>query len=219
MLADEAKANHIADRPSLLVVTPEDDDALLAAAKPRLNGQPVLLIVSEPEFARRLEGGIRQRAAALGVNRVAAVALMVDDPADLKGGGMLQVLFDLRQAGFCDHLGLAQPDARHAEWLAQNTAVRLLLTDYSLTNQQAAYRALPAAAEAGMACLALNPPGEDEAALRFAMGSADRVLAVMDRPVPTNLTPMSADELEDCWERYKMEHEPPAPLLRSQPPS
>ncbi len=219
LLAEEHTADHVHARPSLVVALPKDDDALLQAAAPRLGALPVMLVVAEPTFARRLADNIRSRMASLGVSHVAALALAVEDPADLKSGGMLQVLFDLRQAGVCDHLGLAQADARHAEWIARHTAVRLLLTEYSLHNQQTAWRTLAAAEEFGMACIALSPPPQDdERALRFALGSHERVLPLLDRPLPEGVEPMLPAELTACWEAYQRDHKEPAPLLRSQPP-
>lgn len=203
--------------PSLIVVDPADSDDLLEQAEPHLNGLPVLLGVAEPTFARYLEDEVLRRMKLLGLTRVEALVLHVDDPAEIKSGGMLQTMFSLRDRGAVGHLGLAHPDATVAEWLAVNAAVRLLGVDYSLADQSAGHRALTAAAEHGMSVFALVSPG-DEDAVRFSLAEAGRVLPVLDRPLGEGFKPMTPGEVDRAWENYRVAHPPPPALLRGRPP-
>ncbi|MEX0653157.1 MAG: hypothetical protein WD534_07825 [Phycisphaeraceae bacterium] len=231
LLADDRQAGYVREHPSLVVVMPEDDDAVLEAAAPHVAGLPVLLIVAEPSFARRLPGQIEQRMAALGRSHVEALMLRVDEPTELKSGGLLQTLFGLRDRGAVDHLGLASHDPLAVEWLAGNTAVRLLGLPYSLADQTVRWRALARAAEYGMATISLTPPPEppgppesppprpvDEAGLRFALAEAGRVLPLLDRPLPEPWAPMPAGQAEAAWDDYRARHDEPAPLPRGRPP-
>ncbi|MEX0744339.1 MAG: hypothetical protein WD118_01950, partial [Phycisphaeraceae bacterium] len=217
MLAGE-HADYVHAHPSLIVAAPDDDDAVLAAAAPRLAALPVLLGVAEPTFARRFAGQIEQRMQALGRSRVEALVLHVDDPQELKSGGLLQTMFNLRQAGVVDQLGLASGDPLAVEWLAVNTAVRLLGVPYGMNDQAVRYRALAQATAYGMAAVALGAP-PDEAATRFALAESRRVLPVLDRPLPADLEPMSDDEVAAAWDAYRTEHDEPAPLPRGRPPA
>lgn len=203
--------------PSLIVVDPSDNDNLLEQAGPHTDGLPMLLGIAEPTFARQLEGAVMQRLSLLGRDTIDALVLHVDDPAEIKSGGMLQTMFALRERGVVGCLGLAHPNPNVAEWLAINSAVRLLGVSYSLDDQAARHRALSSAAEYGMSAFALSCPRDDRA-VRFALAQADRVLPVMDRPIPTGLTPMSADEVTRAWQRFGQEHPPPPPLERGKPP-
>lgn len=211
-------ATYVRARPSLVVVNADDADALLQAAAPNLADLPVLLRVREPAFARQLPDLLNRRFAALGRNSIEIVMLEVDEVADLKGGGMMQTLTQWREAKRILHLGLAHEDVRNVEWLARSTPARALSVPLSLADQSARYRTIPAAVEFGMARVAAAPPDDDGDALRFALGTADLALPVLDRPLPENVTPMSATEVEAVWAAYQSSHEPPAPLARSQPP-
>ncbi|MFA9477864.1 hypothetical protein ACERK3_06090 [Phycisphaerales bacterium AB-hyl4] len=215
MLADHA--DYVLAHRSLVVITPDDDDALLAAAAPQLADLPVMLIMPEPSFARRFPGSIESRMQALGRDRLDALMLHVDDVTELKSGGLLQTMFDLRTSNVVTHLGLASDDPRGVEWLAGNTAVRLLGVPYSLTDQAVRHRALPAAAEYGMAAVALTSPA-DEAGLRFALAERERVLPLLDRPLPETWPAMSEDEVEAAWQRFQADQPPPAALPRGRPP-
>ncbi|MEX0744190.1 MAG: hypothetical protein WD118_01200, partial [Phycisphaeraceae bacterium] len=108
MLVDHA--DHVRPRPSLIVVSPEDDDDVLTAAAPKLGDLPVLLVVPEPSFARRLPASIEKRMEALGRERIETLMLQVDEVTELKSGGLLQTLFNLRDRGAVAHLGLASDD-------------------------------------------------------------------------------------------------------------
>ncbi len=203
--------------PSLIVVDPRDTDDVLEQAGPHVDGLPVLLGVTEPAFARQLEGEILRRLALLGQDRVEALVLHIDDPAEIKSGGMLQTMFALRERGVVGCLGLAHPDPIVAEWLSINAAVRLLGVNYALEDQAAGYRAISSATEYGMSVFTLGCPQTDQA-VRFALAEARRVLPVMDRPIPKGLTPMPAEEVSLAWQRYGEEHPPPPPLQRGKPP-
>ena len=216
MLAGDDR-DYVKAHPSLIVVDPADDDALLGQAGQALEGLPVLLGVNEPAFARQLEGEIERRMALLGRDRLDALVLYVDDPAEVKSGGMLQTMFSLRDRGVIGSLGLAHRDPRAAEWLAINTAVRLLGVNYGLEDQSTGYRALPAAADYGMSAYSLDCP-HDEGAVRFALAQSERVLAVLDRPIPAGLRPMTAEEAEAARNEYKQDNPPPQPLKRGLPP-
>jgi len=202
---------------SLIVVDPTDSDDLLKQAGPHTKGLPVLLGIAEPAFARQLQGSVMQRLNLLGRDTIDALVLHVDDPAEIKSGGMLQTMFALRDSGAVGCLGLAHRDPNVAEWLAINTAIRLLGVSYSLGDQSARYRTLSRADEYGMSAFALHCP-HDPPSTRFALAEAGRVLPVMDRPIPTGFTPMSADEVDLVWQRYGAEHPPPPMLERGKPP-
>jgi hypothetical protein len=222
MLAN-ADAGYVVQRPSLVVVDPEDEPALLGRAATRLRDwpaprPPIMLTVPEPAFARRLRDAVLRRIGQLGVDHIDVLALRVDDPQELKGGGMLQTLFDLRGQGVISEVGLAHGDVRAAEWLAVHSAARVLVVDYSLENQAAGYRLIDTAREYGMALVALRQPPDDPAAVRFALGQSQRVLPVMDRALPGGLQPMGRDEIESCWQSYCATHLAPEPLPRSAPP-
>lgn len=215
MLVDHA--DHVRSRPSLIVISPEDDDAVLEAAARHLADLPVLLIVPEPSFARRLPATIEKRMQAVGRKRIEALMLRVDEVTELKSGGLLQTMFNLRDRGAVAHLGLASDDPLAVEWLAGNTAVRLLGVPYALDEQAVRHRALAKTAEYGMAAVALTSPADD-AALRFALAERERVLPVVDRPLPDSWEAMAADEVEAAWQHFQAEHPPPPTLPRGRPP-
>ncbi len=208
---------YVQSHPSLLVVDPADSDELLQQAGPHTADLPVLLGVAEPAFARHLPGTIMHRMSLLGREKVDALILHIDDPAEIKSGGMLQTLFSLRDSGAVGCLGLAHRDPLVAEWLAINTAVRLLGVSYSLDDPSARHRAVSKADEYGMSTFALNSP-KNEQAVRFALAENHRVLPVMDRPISTGLTPMSDDDIDLTWQKFLQESPPPPPLQRGKPP-
>jgi len=213
-------ADRVAERPSLVVVGPGDEDAALERAAAALADWPVLLVVDEPAFARRLRPGIEQRLAALCRERVEALMMRVDEPPELKSGSMLQTLFELRDTGRVGAIGLAHDEARSAEWLATQTAARLLGVNYGLHEQSARYRALGAAAEHGMAPVGLRPPDPgDREAVRFALGEAARVLPVLSCPPPADLSPMRESEVASAWSAWRAAHPEPEPLPRGRPPA
>ncbi len=209
--------DYVKTHPSLIVVDPMDADALLKQAGQALEGLPVLLGVAEPAFARQLEGKVLDRMRMLGRDRLDALVLHVDDPAEVKSGGMLQTMFTLRERGVVGSLGLAHRDPRAVEWLAQNTAVRLLGVSYALEDQATGYRALSSAAAYGMSAYALDCP-PDEGATRFALAQCGYVLPVLDRRIPAGLRPLPKDEVDRAWSDYKEAHPVPPPLERGKPP-
>jgi hypothetical protein len=213
-----ADRDYVKAHPSLIVVDPSDDDGLLEQAGPHTVGLPVLLGIAEPAFARQLEHAVMQRLNLLGRDTIDALVLHVQDPAEIKSGGMLQTMFALRERGVVGRLGLAHPNPNVAEWLSMNAAVRLLGVGYSLDDPSARHRALPSAAEYGMSAFALSCPGDDQA-VRFALAEAGRILPVMDRPIPTGLTPMPPHETDRLWDRFQKSHPPPPPLERGRPPT
>lgn len=220
--------------PSLIVAGPDDSASVLAAAAPHLHGAPIMLIMREPRFARQFDDDLKSRLASLGVDRLAVLALWSHDPADLKSGGVMQRMAALRERGVVSHLGLVHTDVRQAEWIASHTNVRVLGMPYGLADQSARYRAIAAAHEYGMACVAMPPQpatnGDDapptlrlaqpqEAdALRFAAGEGARALPILDRPPNAAFTPMTGDEVEARWQSWQSSHAAPAPLPRSLPP-
>jgi aryl-alcohol dehydrogenase-like predicted oxidoreductase len=198
---------------------------------------PTLLGIREPPFIRRLPGLIESRMAALGLQCVDILTLWVNDVMELKHGGAIQVLFDLRARGLCDHIGLAHPDVRDLEWLALHTAVRVLVVPYSLEDQSARYRLFAAAQDSGMVCLASDPtpgarasspadsgPSLQPAAYRlppslsFSLAESARALPILSQPIPDDLAPMSPNQIERAWELYQRTHAEPAPLPRGGPP-
>jgi hypothetical protein len=216
MLATKHR-DYVKAHPSLIVVSPHDSNDLLTQAAPHTDNLPILLSIAEPPFARQLQDAVTQRIQHLGRDSIDALILHLDDPAEIKSGGMLQTMFSLRDRGIVQSLGLAHPDPQVAEWLSINAAVRLLGVHYSLEHQAPGYRAITSANDYGMSTFALHCPTDDPA-VRFALAQADRVLPVMEQPIPDTLTPMSQDELDHAWQLYKNNHPPPPPLKRGRPP-
>ena len=209
--------DYVQSHPSLIVVDPADSNAVLEQAGPHLGSLPVLLGIGEPTFARQLESTIAQRMQRLNRQQIDALVLHVDDPAEIKSGGMLQTLFAMRDAGVIGCVGLAHPDATVAEWLSMNAAVRLLGVNYSLDDLAARHRTLPGVEEYGMSAYALSSPQGDRA-MRFALAESPRVLPVLDRPIPAGLMAMPADEVEAIWRADQQKTPPPPPLKRGMPP-
>jgi len=212
-----ADRGYVQAHPSLIVVDPSDGDEVLEQAGPHTDSLPVLLGIEEPAFARQLESTVMQRLKLLGREAIEALVLHVQDPAEIKSGGMLQTMFSLRDRGVVGCLGLAHPDPNVAEWLSINAAVRLLGVSYSLEDPSARYRALPSAIEYGMSAFSLDCPGDDHAVC-FALAQGDRILPVMDRPIPEDLTPQPPEQAERAWDNYRLAHPPPPPLERGKPP-
>jgi hypothetical protein len=206
---------YLLDHPGLLVAWPEDGDDLLAAAR-ELPDLPVMLCVAEPTFARQLSAELESRLAALGRPTIEVLTLQVKDPAELKSGGLLQTLFAMREAGRVRHIGLATHDVLAAEWLALNTAARVLQLPWSQADQSARYRAVPAAIDYGMTCIALQPTAPRDTPYALAAGSL--VHPLLDRPIDADTTPLTAEAMEESWRDYQQTHAPPPPLPRSRPP-
>ncbi|GAB4192284.1 MAG: hypothetical protein Kow00105_06350 [Phycisphaeraceae bacterium] len=216
MLASSDRS-YVRDHPSLIVSLPDDDESTLKQAEPHIGSLPVLVVIEEPPFARQLENAILDRLASLNRARVEALVLKIHDTAEIKSGSMVQTLYRLRDRGVIGCLGLAHDDANAVEWLSQNSAVRILGVDYSLKSQAIGYRALDSAQSHGMAVLSLAIP-DNEQSLRFALGESDRVLPLLDRPIPSGLTPMNAEELARQHESYRQRHPEPPALKRGLPP-
>lgn len=216
MLAGEDR-DYVLAHPSLIVVDPTDRDELLQQVGPASADLPIMLGIQEPAFARHLRDLITRRMELLGRDTLDALVLHVDDPAEIKSGGMLQTMFDLRDQGIVASLGLAHPDANVAEWLSMNAAVRLVGVAYGLADQSADHRAIKSIASYGMSAFALDGP-QDDPAIRFALARTDRILPVLDRPVPAGLTPMTSEQASQAWEAYAAEHPCPPPLPRGRPP-
>ena len=231
----DSEEKYLQAHPSLIMIGPDDDlDApnltRLASTLTWLrNGPtqdtrvatrwPVMLGLREPPFVRQLGDLVRKRIDALSLERVEVLTLWIDEIQDLKTGGLLQTLYEIREQGLARYIGLACQEARGAEWIAINTAVRVLVLPYHLFDQTARYRALAAACDHGMACLALGPHTEHLDSARFAVGQSRSALPVMDGPLPADLKPMDEREIERCWLDYQAEHEEPQPLPRSKPPA
>lgn len=221
---DQAVAYLLA-HPSLVLVEPEDDASIMQQTARIVHQMPVMLCMNEPDFARRMESQVLARIASLQCEKVAGVILRVEELSDLKSGGLLHALFSLREEGVIAHVGVAAQDARGAEWLSPQTAGRVLMLPYALADQSARYRALPLAADMEQLCIASDPvpvsaqaDGLDADALAFALGESNRVLPVLDRPLPTHWRAMNAAEVEDAWQVYQGQHPAPPRLPRSHAP-
>lgn len=220
----------VLEQPSLVVAGADESPHDLARAAGVLRefpDIPVALEVHEPTFARRFRQHIEERIAALGRSKVELLVLRVQEPQDLKGGSLLQTMFELRSSALAENLGLWSEDVRGAQWLAENTAVRVMGFPYSLEDQSAGFAAVSAAHDYGMACLTRFPHRDpasdlwlsDELdSLRFALGRCSQVLPVLSKPLPQDVEPMSEPELESRWQAYSSTHAAPAPLPRGLPP-
>lgn len=209
-------AAYVQSHPSLVVVGPDDPLDVLAAAATHVGDLPVMLVMPEPPFARQFAPAIESRMTALRREHVDILGLHVTDPAELKGGSLLQTLHAMRDNGRAGHLALATDDVLAGEWLATNTAVRVLQLPWSETEQSARYRALPAAREHGMACVTL---AADQTQAPFLLGGTDLVLPVLDGPLPDDVVPLSPEAMDASWSHYQQTHAPPPPLPRSRPPA
>lgn len=231
---------YLAAHPSLLVTSPDATADELGLVRRGIDGEtepgrvinamPIMLCIREPRFARRLNEQLEDRMAAVGRDRVDIVTMWVNDPADLKGGALLQQLGAWREAGRIGAIGLAHEDVRAVEWLAINAGVRVLMTIYNMADQAARYRTLPTADDYGIACVALqdgdgtarcdgadrDPIAPDAAA--FALAEATRALPLFDAPLPDDIEPLSPEAVEACWDAYRRSHDEPQPLPRSVPP-
>lgn len=221
----DAKARHdlmayLHSHPSLMIVEPEDDAALLARVGELAKSLPVMLCMNEPDFVRRLDEQVRQRVAQLNATKVAAVIIRVEELPELKAGGILQALFTLRERGVIEQVGLEVQDARGAEWLSPQTAARVLMLPYSLADQSARYRALSLAQEMGQLCIASAPAVDvnDAQSLAFALGESERVLPVLDQKLPENWRAMTHDQVDAAWTSYQSNHPAPEKLPRSHAP-
>ncbi len=228
----------VQDRPSLVVVEPDLDTPRLAqlgqtlskvrghrdAAAGHAPRWPVMVGLRQPPFARWLPKNVRDRIETLGLgggrggSGVDVLALWVEQPQDLKAGAMLQTMFDLRHEGLTRHIGLVCEDPRGAEWLAMNTAARVVGFTYHLADQAAGYRAISAAADHGMACLAIGVDDRDDQAVRFAMGQSAHALPVLGTAPRAGLRPMTHEETRESWQGYRATHDAPPPLPRGRPP-
>lgn len=218
MLTDPAMLAYVQQHPSWIVIEPEDDDEVLAAVSPLAATMPVVVRMIEPDFTRRFEAQIRSRVEPLSAP-AAAVSLYVEEPSELKSGGLMQILYDLRGAGLFKHIGLASDDVLAAEWLSRHTPARLIALPYTLTDQAARYRATAMAAEMGQACIAVSPIADDDSsALAFALGESSRVLPLRDKPLPEGWQPMDDQAIEAAWQAYQAAHPAPPPLPRGRPP-
>ena len=144
--------------------------------------------------------------------------LWTDDVLGLKGGGVLQELEKLQQAGITRHIGIETTHERDAEWCALHTTVRLLVFPYNLDNQAANHRALDTARQYGMACIATACDATRSDCVRFSLAQSGLALPVLDLPIREGLAPMTAHEVERHWKEYAAVHGAPPPLPRSAPP-
>lgn len=179
---------------------------------------PVMLCIEQPVFARRLPEVVARCMGLLSLTKADVLTIRVDEAQELKGGGVLQQAFKLRDQGVVQHIGLATDDVRGAEWMALHTAVRVLMFPYGLEDEGARYRLLVAAEDSGMTCLTTIAGGGGDDAVRFALGESSKVLPVFDRPLPDGVEAMSPDEIERCWQEYSRAHPEPPPLPRGLPP-
>ena len=224
--------DEIQDKPSLVAVHPDHDAEHLNELAPllaslreqtedRMQGTapwPVMLGLHEPSFARRLPELVRRDLEALALPRIEVLTLWIEDPQDLKSGGLLQTMFAMRDEGLVRYIGIACEDALVAEWVVMNTAARVIAMPHHLTDQSARHRALDTAEEHGYVCLATGPHTATPEAMRFALGSSDLALPVLDAPPPPNVTPMDPQQIESCWSDFQAKHPSPPPLPRGRPP-
>ncbi len=215
----------IAAHPSLIVVNHDVSDSDLQGMGERLQTLPnhaVMLSVREPEFTRRLPELVQQKIKCVGRSAIDILSLWVEDePSSLKSGSSLQVLFDFRTRGLVHWLGLGHADVRAVEWFARHTPARVLQIPHHLDDMSAHYRAIAAADEFGMACVA-QPSQHTDQTWRFALGYTDKVMPIctdiqlFERN--TDCLGMNRDELATAWSAYTATNAEPEPLPRGKPP-
>lgn len=211
MLEDGA-TGYVIEHPSLIVVCPDDPPTLLQRLGPTLRecpNLPVMLGVHEPSNPRRLQERVAAAQEALQRDVIDCLVLWVEEPRDFEGSALMEAMLQLEDENAVRRLGLRYPRVQGADWLAEHEMFRLLMLPYSLDNQSARYQALATAGEMEIACIAdceCPQDGETREAMRFALGNRQRVLPVLDKPIPDGLKPMSAAEIEQHWERFQREH-------------
>lgn len=213
------------EKPSLICVRFSTDMAYyasLAAVLPP--AWPIALSIAEPQFSRTFTPMVLDRLAALNRPCADLLILNVNDPADLKAGGLPRQMQLLRELKKIKQIGLHHNDVNQIEWLASHTSARVLAFPYRLGHQLARYRATEKAAEYGMACLGVDSllasdplPPASSLDLAFRLGESDRVLPVISQPID-DLTPMDQAQTSAVWEAYKQSNPEPPKLPRSLPP-
>ncbi len=225
LLLDPQSYPTIAAHPSLLVIHHDVTDADLLRIGEQLQTMPahaVMLSVREPEFTRRLPGLIEQKMKSLGRSVIDVLSLWVsDEPSSLKSGSSLQIVFDFRSRGLVRWLGLGHDDVRAVEWFAKHTPARVLQIPHHMDDLSAHYRAIAAAEEFGMACVA-QPCSHTDQAWRLALGHNNKVLPICSDIGLFERNPdgvgMNDDELAAAWSAYQATHTEPEPLPRGKPP-
>jgi hypothetical protein len=213
------------DKPSLVCVrySPDlDYYTKLASAIP--SHWPIALSIAEPQFTRTFTPMVLDRLARLNRPSADLLILNVQDPADLKAGGLprqMQLLRELKKIG---QIGLHHTDVLQIEWLASHTTARVLAFPYRMAHQLARYRAIEKAAEYGMACLGVDsllasdpliPASTLDLSLR--LSQSQHVLPMIAQPLD-DITPMDEAQSAAVWEAYKQSTPEPPKLPRSLPP-
>jgi hypothetical protein len=233
---DPDNARFLLDRPSLIVVGPDDDAAPMLPTHTIdvLARLPLALHIHEPEFIRHLPAIIETKLATLGRDYADVVILHVQEPADIKSGSAIQALTRLRDRGKLRSIGLSAATALDAEWLAGTSSAKILSVPFDIDEQMIRYRALAAMSEFSMDAISEHPvacvPSADATnsnavgsdgknfAVRFALAMSSLVLPILATPIGDEVDPLSAEEAEAVWQKYALGHPAPPPLPRSRPP-
>ncbi len=223
----DATFNFIKDRDSLIVIRENVSVEMLALIgekilqlREQINLKfDVMLMFDEPRFARRLKDNVLERINALGLAKVELLMMCVDDVAGLKAGSMMQTLGELKDEGLVGELGLFAQDVRWAEWLAINTGVRAIGTEFDLHNQDARYRTIETINGYGMVCFGFSDSrNADDLAFRLGNNrdcvSVIRVLGAKGLPKT-----MDKEDVNRAWDEYRGRNVEPERLPRGLPPN
>ena len=182
--------------------------------------------MSQTHLTPRAAHWLTGRLARLGLSSCDGVMIQDVSPSEIKAGGPFHRLIQLRDRGLTKTFWIDAEDAPSAEWMVENTPAHALCIPFSLVDQTAAYRILPATAEMGLALIA-RPGDASEKNLAF-ISAEPRISSILIDlpPTPPEFTriinaiahPLPESQRLEAWERYRAAHlEPPKPK-RNLPP-
>lgn len=196
----------------------------------------LLLGMHAEELDRRAAQRVGEHLAALGRTRCEGILIENAALESVKAGGPFHRLLQLRDRGLVQMFLIEAPDASLGEWMIDSTPVDAVAMPFGLLDQGAAYRALAAAEDAGIALLAApvrsatwTPPEPVSPELDLAFLAGEPRIASILHPMPTTAQaqtallsaaqhPMDASQRQSWWERYQQAAKPPAKIGRHPPP-
>lgn len=147
-------------------------------------------------------------------------------PNDAKAGWPFHRVSQLRQRQQVNWSFVECPDTAIAEWMVEHSPAHAITVPFSLADQSAKYRILPAAAELGTAILT-RPDAHTPEELRFL--ASEEQLTAMVLPLPPSIDathsiaqalvhPLPPQERSDLWADYQRRVPPPPKPRSGHPP-
>ena len=198
-------------------------DQTLAQLSP---GASIVIGMDVGQLTPRAAAWLSRRLQQLSLATCEGVLIQDASPSAIKSGGPFHRLIQLRERGLTRTFWLDAEDAATAEWMVENTPAHAVCVPFSLDDQLAAYRVLPAAAEMGLAVIA--KPGDLSAANLSFIAAEPRISAIviglpqtpqdLRRMAVAVAHPMPDEQRLTAWEAWQAAHpEPPRPK-RNLPP-